>query len=395
MKDRPHLFFFLAVISFVFVLSQNVRAVPPVGNNNSHNVVSDFQRNWYVYDEEYKSYVPYISERHFDIPAHVIFCNLEQNLRYDVLIKCEEKDNFLFIEGALKRKLPLNEWVTLPIDSLYKVYKKKQIYLTIYGSKNVSFKRAIIGYKIENKPSAGKKNTAEEMLQILPRKLTPYQSSLSLLFIVTLCLFAYLSANYTRAFSGFFDISGPFTVYSREQSLFASQTLSRSNVLFIILLSLILSLAYLLLRYSGLSLLGNKWFLQGGETFGILLANFFRLSILFFISLIAKYFFLGLLGGLFNLGKIVDLHYFKLIQTNIVFYSVFAVTLFSLVMTIPETRETVRNTLVYVLAVFYLMRTVIIFLTINRTMPIQVLYLISYLCIVEILPIFIGLRLIV
>lgn len=395
MKDRSFHIILLIVISSALLFMQDARAATPVGNNDSHTVVTDFERNWYVYDEEYKSYVPYISERHFNIPAHVVFCNLEQNLRYELLIKCEEANNFLFIEGALKRKLPVNEWLILPIDSLYQVYKKKQIYLTIYGSKDLDSKQVVIGHRVSNEATPGQKKNGEDILQILPRKLTPYQSSLSLLFLVTLCLFAYLSASYNRAFTGFFDLMGPFTVYSREQSLFASQALSRTNVLFIILLSLIFSLGYLLLKYSGLSLLGNKWFLQEGETLGILLANFFRLSILFFISLIGKYFFLGFLGGLFNLGKVVDLHYFKLIQTNTVFYSVFTVILFSMVMSVPDTKDIIKESLIYVLAIFYLMRTAIIFLTINRTMPIQILYLISYLCIVEILPIVIGLRLIV
>jgi hypothetical protein len=183
-------------------------------------------------------------------------------------------------------------------------------------------------------------------------------------------------------------------MYSREQSLFANQALSRTNVLFIILLSLIASLIYLLLQSIGISLLSNRWFMQDGETVGILLANFFRLSILFFVMLIVKYFFLSLLGGLFDLNKIIDLHYFKLIQTNIVFFSLTVITLLSLILGKANVGDVISELFVYVLATFYTMRTVVIFLTINRTMPIQVLYLISYLCIVEIFPIMIGIRLI-
>jgi hypothetical protein len=214
------------------------------------------------------------------------------------------------------------------------------------------------------------------------------------LFIITLSLFAYLSSYYNRAFVGFFNFMGPFTMYSREQSLFANQALSRTNVLFIILLSLVVSLIYLLLQSIGINLLSNRWFMQDGETVGILLANFFRLSILFFAMFIVKYFFLSLLGGLFNLSKIIDLHYFKLIQTSIVFFSLAVITLLSLILGKVNMGSTISELFVYILAAFYTMRTVIIFLTINRTMPIQVLYLISYLCIVEILPIVIGIRLV-
>jgi hypothetical protein len=390
MKNR--LFFFFSVVVLFVCLSQHGRAAT-VGNDESHNLVFDFQRSWYVYDEGYESYVPFIAERHFGIPAHVVFCNLEENLDYDLLIKCEEKGNFLFIEGALKRKIPANKWLVIPVSSLYKAYGKKKIYLTIYGSKDINKKSVVIGHKIATKV-IGTQDTNKGAFQILPRSITPFQSSLSLLFIITLSLFAYLSSYYNRAFVGFFNFMGPFTMYSREQSLFANQALSRTNVLFIILLSLVVSLIYLLLQSIGINLLSNRWFMQDGETVGILLANFFRLSILFFAMFIVKYFFLSLLGGLFNLSKIIDLHYFKLIQTSIVFFSLAVITLLSLILGKVNMGSTISELFVYILAAFYTMRTVIIFLTINRTMPIQVLYLISYLCIVEILPIVIGIRLV-
>lgn len=391
MKNR--LFFLLSmIVLFVCFAAEKGRAAT-VGNNESHNLVFNFERNWYVYDEGYESYVPFISERHFGIPAHVIFCNLEENLNYDLLIKCEESGNFLFIEGALKRKIPADEWLIIPIRQLYKTYGKKEVYLTIYGSKDVTKKSVVIGHKRAKKLSKNEE-TPVDTFRILPRNITPFQSSLSLLFIVTLSLFTYLSSYYNRAFVGFFNLMGPFTMYSREQELFANQALSRTNVLFIILLSLIMSLIYLLLQSIGVNLLGNRWFMQDGETTGVLLANFFRLSILFFVMFIVKYFFLSLIGGLFNLSKIIDLHYFKLIQTNTVFFSMVTIVLFSLILSKANVNMVISEMLVYVLSLFYLMRTVIIFLTINRTMPIQILYLISYLCIVEILPIVIGIRLI-
>lgn len=391
MKKR--LFFLVSMVILFVCFSAEKGLAATVGNNESHNLVFDFERSWYVYDEAYESYVPFIAERHFGIPAHAIFCNLEENLNYDLLIKCEEGGNFLFIEGALKRKIPTNKWLIISIRELYKNYGKKEIYLTIYGSKDVSKKSVVIGHKRAKKLSS-KEETALDSFRILPRNITPFQSSLSLLFVITLSLFTYLSSYYNRAFVGFFNVMGPFTMYSREQILFANQALSRTNVLFIILLSLTMSLIYLLLQSSGINLLGNRWFMQDGETTGVLLANFFRLSILFFVLFIVKYFFLSLIGGLFNLSKIIDLHYFKLIQSNTVFFSVITIVLFSLILGKANINAFISESLVYILSVFYLLRTIIIFLTINRTMPIQVLYLISYLCIVEMLPIVIGIRLI-
>lgn len=393
MKQQP-IFLFLLLLLAATCSPPNAQAAT-VGPKDGYHLVHDFKNDWYVYDEDYKNYIPYIDERHFDVPAHVIFCNLEQNRGYKLLIKCEDADNFLFIEGALKQKLPVNNWLVLSIDSLYKAYGKRQIYLTIYGSEDISSKTVVIGNAftadITTETTAG----LDESFQIQPRKRLPYRSSLSFLSIIIFGVFTYLSVSYIRAFNGFYNLRGLFTMYSREQSLFAHQALGRTNVLFIVLISLLLSFLYLLVQSRGINLFGNRWFLQEGVTVGILLANYFRLCILFFISFVIKYFFLGLLGGLFNLSKVTDLHFFKLIQSSILFYSVLAVLLFSLTMNYITWDPGLKTALISLLSVFYMVRTVIIFLTINSTLPTQLLYLISYLCIVEVIPIVIGLRLLV
>lgn len=360
---------------------------------SNYNVVFDYQDAWYVYDEGYDSYIPYIAERHFDIPAHVIFCNLEQNRGYSILIKCEKEDNFLFIEGALKQKLPANKILSLSVDSLYRAYQKRQIYITIFGSREVKSKWVGVGFNKKFQKVTDK--ASSDTFQIKPRRVMAYKSSLSLLFFLVFGVFAYLSIANARVFSGFYNLRGVITTYSREQSLFANQALSRANVLFIILLSLILALLYIVLQSRGINVFGKRWFLQDGETTGVLLSNFFRLSIVFFVGFIVKYFFLGLLGRLFNVTKVIDLHFFKLLQSTLLFYSVF--TLFVLILTVNYIPWEVilRETLIYILIAFYFARVIIIFLTINRTLPIQLLYLISYLCIVEILPTIIGLRILV
>lgn len=361
------------------------------GPNDEYEVIYDFKNDWYVYDESYENYIPYIAERHFNIPAHVIFCELDANKNYDLLIKCKGKNNFLFIEGSLKQKLPDNEWISFPIRNWARQYPKQKIYITIYGSSDLSTKWVGIVNKKKLVTSASENDT---LLKIQPRKKSPYRGPISVLTLVVLTFFTYLSASFERNFNGFYNVKAFFTPISREQALFANKTLSRTNVLFIILLSLIMGLLYLLLQSQNIDLISRQWFLQDGETTGVLFSNYFKVSLVVFLSFVIKYFFLLSVSRLFNITKVLDLHFFKLMQSSIIFYSILTLAVFILAMGYVKFDLNWQYSLFSLLLIFYVIRTVIIFLAINRTLSIQLLYLISYLCIVEVIPIFIGLQLI-
>nr|MCU0325617.1 DUF4271 domain-containing protein [Spirosomataceae bacterium] len=125
---------------------------------------------------------------------------------------------------------------------------------------------------------------------------------------------------------------------------------------------------------------------------GVLFSNYIRITLVTFIVLLLKYFFISLVGQLFNLEKVVDIHYFKIIQASIIFYTALVgVLLVFFTGYLPKDIDWS----VYLFApmvIFYLLRFFILYFTINRSVPIQSLYLISYLCIVELLPIILGMR---
>jgi Domain of unknown function (DUF4271) len=366
-----------------------------VGPNDAYSVVHDYKDEWFVYDDGYETYIPYIAERHFKTPAHVIFCELERNRKYDLLIKCEGKNNFLFIDGSLKQEIIEGEWLVIPFEKLYATYKKKQIYLTIYGSTDISSKKVAVGYKMLRRGNNIAKNTSEEKdnFQIMPRKRSSYRSPIAFLSLIVFGVFAFLSSSYTRSFDGYYNLRGLFTLLSREQSLFANKAMSRTSIFFIILLSLIGALLYLLLQSQQMNLTFGRWLLQEGDTVGVLFSNYFKLSLLFFLGAVFKYFFLLLMGRLFNIDKVVELHYFKLLQATLLFFSLLMLFVLGYTLGYQRLGTEGKNVIYYLLIFFYTIRTIVVFLAINRTMPIQILYLISYLCIVEVIPAIIGLRL--
>ncbi|WP_188765753.1 DUF4271 domain-containing protein [Emticicia aquatilis] len=361
-----------------------------VGPNDQYFLVHDYHDDWQVYNDRMKAYIPYISEQHLGYPSHTVFCDIQSNRGYSILVYAQKADNFLFINGSLRQKIPVGKWIVLSVDSLYRAYEQPTIYITLYGSNDIDDKKLMLGYKrsLNQKPIV----LAESGITAKPRTPAPYRNYIVLVSMFILVFFSYLSNSYIRAFQRYFNFKDLFNTFVREQSFLINKPLNRMNVMFIILLSLIISLFYMLLQSKGIHVFGGRAILQEGDTLGVLLSNYFRISLAVFVILVMKYFFIGLVGQLFNLEKVVDLHYFKIIQASSLFYSALVIVLLVLFMDYFPHDFNWQVYLFTPIVVFYLIRFFILYFTIIRSIPIQSLYLISYLCIVEILPVILGIR---
>ena len=361
-----------------------------VGPSNQYFLVHDYHDDWQVYNDRMKAYIPYITEQHLAYPSHTLFCDIQSNRGYDLLVYSKKADNFLFVNGSLRQKIPVGKWIVLSVDSLYKVYEQPTIYITLYGSNNIEDKILLLGYKrsLDQKPII----LSESGITAKPRTPAPYRNYLVMVSMFILVMFSYLSNSYIRAFQRYYNVRDLFNTLVREQSFLINKPLSRMNIMFIILLALIIGLFYMLLQSKEIYVFGGRTILQEGETLGVLSSNYFRICLAVFVMLIAKYFFISLVGQLFNLEKVVDLHYFKIIQSSIIFFTALVLLLLVLFMAYFPHDFNWQFYLFTPIVAFYLVRCFILYFTINRSLPIQSLYLISYLCIVELLPVILGIR---
>ena len=378
-------------ILFIFLLIISSKSfATTVGPNEQYFLVHDYHDDWQVYDDRMKSYIPYISEKHLGYPSHTVFCDIQSNRGYNILVYAQKADNFLFINGSLRQKIPVGKWIVLSVDSLYRAYEQPIIYITLYGSNDIDDKKLMLGYKrsLNQKPIV----LAESGITAKPRTPTPYRNYIVLVSMFILVFFSYLSNSYIRAFQRYFNLKDLFNTFVREQSSLINKPLNRMNVMFLILLSLIISLFDMLLQSKGIHVFGGRTILQEGDTLGVLLSNYFRISLAVFVIMVMKYFFIGLVGQLFNLEKIVDLHYFKIVQASSLFYSALVLVLSILFMQYLPNDFNWQVYLFTPIVAFYFIRIFILYFTIIRSIPKQSLYLISYLCIVEILPVILGIR---
>ena len=374
----------LVVFSISFAQPRNT-GVGPGGN---YYLVHDFQDDFQVYDESAKAYIPYIAEQNASQTALSVYLDIESNRHYSLLISSNQ-DGYLFINAALKRKLRANEWEVLSIDSLYRAYQQRELFLTIYGSAGLSGKSLIIGYP----KSATQKPVVlrDDNLSVRPRPRTIYENFLVMGLLFLLTSHAFLFAFNQRAFLRFYSLRDLFSLRSEEESFLISRPMSGTNLLFVLNLSFVVGYLIVFIQSQSLDVFASRKLLLGSQQMGSLVSEFFLLSGGVFVSLLGKYVALEIMGGLYKLQDVVKVQYFKILQSSLLFFTVLAIILVVIAYNMP-TLVWEQNALLLPLLAFYMARLVLIYAVIRSLEPIKNLYLFSYLCIVELIPLIIGLR---
>ncbi|WP_255036817.1 DUF4271 domain-containing protein [Lacihabitans soyangensis] len=381
-------YLFLLLISFVFF--PTIAALPS-GPENKYNIVYNFEKDWTEYDQDLKVYTPYIAKNNNDSKVFSLKINLNDYPGGYLVIKTPKKGNFLFFDNHLKRTLPDNKWVVYSIRQLIQEINRGETVLSIFGSNLPEENTVFIGFPAAKTTEVITK-AKSSFLNLIPRSTEHMSSSLVFVFFINVIMLSFIATNYTKAFKKYYSFKDLTAFIPKENSFLVNKPMDRPNMMFIIMVSLISGFIVMLSHSNGLNLFEENFFFQSGNTFGILTTNFFKVCLLFFISYIVKYFYINLIAKLFNIRKIVDIHYFKIIQTTIYYFTLVLILLLIGYNTHLNLNLEFKYLFTSILIVFYFLRTVLIYFTINRTGNIKTLYLISYLCIVEVFPIVLGIR---
>ncbi|MFN4147711.1 MAG: DUF4271 domain-containing protein [Runella sp.] len=361
-----------------------------VGPDKQYFLVKDLSQEWWVYDELQKEYVPYVSEQHANQLSVSILLDLESNRNYQLLINTE-KDNYLFFNNSLKEILPAGQWRIISIDSLYKTYRVPQLMITLYGTPGQLGKIIYIAHR---KATIEKLINVEEesFLTLKPRQKWPIDNFFVLGILLMGAFIALIYNGYQRAFERMFNLYDLLQINVRDESFFINKPFNRTTLLFITLLSLEISYLYMFAQDKNINLFSSNEILLTGQSLAIIWFNYFKISLLCFAGLIFKYIALYLLGTLYRLENIANLHYFKILQSSILFYTALILALSLAALYLGDWENRIKNTLLIPSIIFYALRTVLLFFIIRSHTNVKNLYLISYLCIVELIPLIIGVR---
>jgi Domain of unknown function (DUF4271) len=358
-----------------------------VGPEQGYFPVHDIQADLLVYDEAFKTYVPYIVEQHAGEQALSAYVDVESNRRYKLLLQ-SQTDGFLFIEAALRRKCPAGQWLVLDLDSLFHVYKKPQLFITLYGAAGASNWQAYIGHP---RSAAGQTiRLNDDLLSVRPRGFSGFISFFSAGLLFLLAVHAFLISFFRRAFQTFYNPLNLIAADPPDESFLINRPLGRVSLAFALALSLSMAFLFMYVQHININLFGTATLLPREPGFGIIVLSYGVISGLVFLSLLGKYMFIAAVGSLYKFDSIVNLHYFRVLQSSLLF-----ITSLVVIVAAINPHSAVNVPVSYVLLPFvgfYLLRLAWLYVTLVGRLPVKNLYLFSYLCIVELIPLVVGVR---
>ncbi|TAE31964.1 MAG: DUF4271 domain-containing protein [Cytophagales bacterium] len=382
-------FFLISSLVLSFTLfSSFAQSRDGVGPDSRFYAVHDYRNDWLAFDDATKAYVPYLFEVQGEVPALSIPIDLESNRHYQLLVR-PAADAHLFLNAALRKRLNAGQWYTFSVDSLYQIYRQPQLFLTIYGSPGPDARQLIMAY-----PRSILQKTivaSGDNLSVRPRNFSVYGNFFGLGLLFLLATHALLYGLYRRAFLAFYDPRDLFTLRVRDESFLVSRPMSLTNILFVLNLSFVLAYLFLFVQSRNIDVFKSRALLLDGQNFGAILLYYLLISGLVFLSYMGKYLMLQVVGSLYRFESIVNLHFFKVIQSSLLFFSIVIIVAAVVIFNIPASTGSI-GALVVPFVGFYLVRLGLLYLVITSTAPIKSLYLISYLCIVELVPLLIGVR---
>jgi len=336
--------------------------------------VYSFDHDWLVYQEVWKSFLPYVSNKHYSY--HSKSLEIRPSDFPKAYLAIHPKDNYhLFLQGKLVRSVQKGQVIRLSLDSLK---QDGNLILTVYAE---NLEGLPADFSVERDELVDSKQQAD-FFSLKSRSFSPFSNFFILSLLSIMASLGLLFAAYPRVFASFYRYSD-WIRWEVKDEVWMRRPFALPNLLVLFTLSLITSCsAYLI----GFKTLQKEEFFSNSDNFNSIwpsLEFIFSKLGLCFILFISRFFVYYLFTDLFKLKGLANVHYFKSLQTNLQFFTaLFAILSLYSVYVGPATSIDFTYIL-YVVDFYFVFRFVYFFQSFQRSFSFPKLFLFIYLFIIE------------
>ncbi|SEJ47451.1 protein of unknown function [Dyadobacter koreensis] len=386
-----HSLLFLVVITALLFAGTAARGAEKALPPEQFFPVYDYQNDWLVYSNQYKNYVPFSKGINEGTRSVSLYVDLLKNRRYFLLVKAEN-ESYLFLEGALQKKLLKDEWLELNIDSLFRIYKKEELLLSVYGNAGIEDKSVLICNKKQQDYVGSLEKTASTLINIKPINFSPFSNFSILAMLIILILNVWIFNLNPMAFSRVINPLEFFNNDPREQLSKLNKPYSNNVIFLVITVSMLMGFVLMFFSHNKVNLFSVSTILSEETNTIQYLIDFLMLSLIFFLLTYGKFIFMVLVGQMLNLDKLVDTLFLKIIQSSYYFYIALFLLVFMLSIDNARWLIPLRPYIMFPFLIFYGIRFITLYIVSKPPTSFINLYLFSYLCVIEIIPLIIGIK---
>ncbi|CAG4991346.1 hypothetical protein DYBT9275_00731 [Dyadobacter sp. CECT 9275] len=353
--------------------------------------VYNFHYDWLVFNNQYNDFVPFSQGLNEDSRSVSVYVDLVKNRRYSLLFKTEN-EGYLFLEGALQRRIAANKWVQFNIDSLYRIYKKDELLFTVYGSSGILDKTLLICNKKTANGMNLMDNPRASFINIRPVAVSPFGNFAILASMIILIICGWVFNTDPLSFERLVNPIEFFNNSPRDQLSKVNKPYSSNVVFFVLGSSMLMSFILVFLTTQKINLFSVDTILSEQNGTLQFLGDFFLISILFFLLTYGKYILMVMVGNVLNLDKLVDTLFLKIVQSSYLFHAGLFLLVFMLSFNHAPWMESWRPYILLPFLFFYSVRFLALYVVVKPAGTLINLYLFSYLCVIEVIPLIIGIK---
>jgi hypothetical protein len=349
--------------------------------------VQPLDKAWLVYQANMKTFLPYISSKHYNYKSKSIAIPLGEYPNTYLRLEMDE-EYVLFIQGAFHSHLRKDQMYTWSMDSLQTRYPVDEpLYFSFYRASMAGLPQGVsIVRKVEENTMA-----FTDMLNLQQRNAYLFNQFFGASFLLILFFMGVLYAAFPRYFAAYFRFSD-WIHWEIKEEVLLKNAFAFPNLLVIFLLSLITACFSF---YNGLLNQSQDSFFESQENLQRFLpAIGFVLSktLLGFVLFVSRYFVYKLFTNLFRLPNIANAHYFKSIQANIQFFIVLFGSLSLLSVYKGPMYAVDLNYISYLITGYFVVRALYFFQVFRHSYSVNQLSLLAYLILMEGQVMVFGLR---
>ena len=381
----------------LFSLAWNALLAKEAPSNRAQVRVYALEKDWSIYDNQLKEYVPFLPALHAREKQLYLAFEQQKYKGFNLSI-LGEKEVYLFINNNLCYYFPAQQWLHLNIDSLQKAIKQSPLLIT-YLSKNnlrqlptiaVTLQKEEAVIVKENQIVTEKKEIKDATAKIKDKEQKELKNFLMIATLGILAVMAVFSITIRPIFSFSFIFNSIDNFLKGKNQI---KRLSTPTFVFF-LLYYGLTLAFVVMFLSTYTnKVSYQYFFDEANTLIGRVEVFIFLSLLMTLFLIAKYLIIWILGSLYNDRQLTNLHFQEFMDLSQVFCVIFIITTLLANSVVSSLTPLGFDILIYFFELCFLAQAFLMSYRINNAVSYQKLYLFSYLCASEYLPLFLSAKL--
>ncbi len=337
-------------------------------------IIKDLSHNWLAYDEDQEYYLPIVDFFENSSKTRSLYQNFQHSKGY-LLTFSVQPGLCLYINNQLVYKFLERKEIDIPVSEiLKKTTNHKKILLTFFHPKADVPHQIYLTYLHQTSNYLAH----ADMYKIEYKKQESEKETLIISFFVFIGLVTYLKYNASSWFDTYFNFQSALRGGRLVEDYILSRVMSFQTVVVFIVIGILFNLILKLFNLTFLNLQSFA-FPERYQYIGVFAVGIFYITVFFVI----KYYFLSVVSSFLKIGQFFKLHYFESVRTYLLILLVlFFLALLQINLTV----------FYYFLVIAFGTWLIKLGFLVKKEIGFRKIYLFSYLCASEIIPVVLLLK---